>query len=206
MNHPAQLAVPDKLVFDERGLLPVIAQDRLSGDVLMLAWANAEALAQTVRTGQAHFWSRRRKRLWRKGETSGHVLYVRELRTDCDRDVVLMLVEPEGPACHQGTRTCFGDDTATKTGVLAELLRVVGSRLREPQEGSYTALLANRGIDYTLKKIGEETAELVIAAKAESDERLAHEAADVLFHIIVALQQRGVSFTRVLDVLRERRR
>src|SRR5512138_1523216 len=107
------LSVPSGLAFDERGLLPVVAQDRLSGDVLMVAWANATALAETVRTGEAHFWSRHRQALWRKGETSGHVLRVRELRTDCDRDVVLMVVDPSEPACHAGTRTCFGDATAT---------------------------------------------------------------------------------------------
>jgi phosphoribosyl-ATP pyrophosphohydrolase/phosphoribosyl-AMP cyclohydrolase len=206
VSERAVLSVPAGLAFDERGLVPVIAQDRLSGDVLMVAWADAEALEATVRTGEAHFWSRSRKRLWRKGETSGHVLKVFGLRADCDRDVVLMQAQPTGPACHEGTRTCFGDDSATDVGVLGELARLIPERLQERPAGSYTARLAEKGIDYTLKKIGEETTELVIAAKAESDERLANEAADVLFHLIVALQQRGVPFGRVLDVLRERRR
>ncbi len=205
MSHPAQLKVPEGLVFGEAGLIPVIVQDRLSGDVLMLAWTNAEALASTVRTGQAHFWSRSRQSLWRKGATSGNLMLVRDLRTDCDRDVVLMAVEPEGPACHEGTRTCFGEDTPTKAGVLAELMRVVGARLKERPPGSYTGRLAEKGLDHTLRKVGEEAAELIIAAKAESDLRLAEEAADLVFHVLVALGQRGVSFSRVLDVLRERR-
>lgn len=192
--------------FGADGLVPVVVQDRLSGDVLMVAWANDEALRRTAETGLAHFWSRSRQSLWRKGETSGHQLRVHALRADCDRDVVLIVAEPEGPACHEGTRTCFGDGPATSAGVLAEVERVIGRRLRERPDGSYTAKLAARGPDHALKKIGEEATELILAAKGETDERVAEEAADLLFHVLVALGQRGVRLADVLAVLERRRR
>jgi phosphoribosyl-ATP pyrophosphohydrolase/phosphoribosyl-AMP cyclohydrolase len=199
------LTLPEGLVFDASGLIPVVVQDRASGDVLMLAYANALALARTVETGQAHFWSRSRKALWRKGETSGHVLHVRELRADCDRDAVLLLADPEGPTCHTGSRSCFGEAAASAAGVLAELERVIAQRDRERPEGSYTVRLLNKGPDQALKKIGEEATEVVLAAKGESDERLAEESADLLFHLLVALHQRRLPLARVLDVLMRRR-
>jgi phosphoribosyl-ATP pyrophosphohydrolase/phosphoribosyl-AMP cyclohydrolase len=190
---------------DEGGLVPVVVQDRTSGDVLMVAWANREALERTAATGEAHFWSRRRGVLWRKGETSGHTLRVLEVRADCDQDTLLMVAEPEGPACHTGTRTCFGDATATGAGLLFELERLVGARDRERPEGSYVAKLLAKGQDATLKKIGEESTEVVLAAKGESDERLAEEAADLVFHLAVALHQRGIGLRHVLEVLERRR-
>ena len=199
------LTLPEGLVFDASGLIPVVVQDRASGDVLMLAYANALALARTVETGQAHFWSRSRKALWRKGETSGHVLHVRELRADCDRDAVLLLADPEGPTCHTGSRSCFGEAAASAAGVLAELERVIAQRDRERPEGSYTVRLLSKGPDQALKKIGEEATEVVLAAKGESDERLAEESADLLFHLLVALHQRRLPLARVLDVLMRRR-
>lgn len=192
--------------FGPDGLVPVVVQDRVSGDVLMLAWANEEALRRTAETGLAHFWSRSRQALWRKGETSGHQLRVHEARTDCDRDVLLLLADPDGPACHQGTRTCFGDAPATAAGTLAEVERVVARRLRERPDGSYTAKLAAKGPDHALKKVGEEATELVLAAKGESDRRVAEEAADLLFHVLVVLAQRGVPLSEVLGVLESRRR
>ena len=137
--------MPGDLAFDATGLLPVVVQDRASGDVLMVAWANAEALEQTAETGLAHFWSRSRKALWRKGETSGHGLRVVEARTDCDRDTLLLVVDPEGPACHTGTRTCFGDVSPTAAGMLEELRRVVAERAEASPEESYTARLLGRG-------------------------------------------------------------
>ena len=200
------VAVPDPLAFDAAGLIPVVVQEAASGDVLMVAWANREALERTAETGLAHFWSRSRRALWRKGETSGNRLRVRELRADCDRDALLMVVDPEGPACHTGARTCFGDDTATSAGVLGELGRVIASRASSPPAGSYTARLLAKGPDHVLKKIGEEATEVVLAAKSESDERLAEEAADLLYHLMVAMAQRRVPFTRAFDVLRARRR
>ncbi|HEY7514259.1 MAG TPA: bifunctional phosphoribosyl-AMP cyclohydrolase/phosphoribosyl-ATP diphosphatase HisIE [Vicinamibacteria bacterium] len=194
------------VVFDDRGLVSVVVQDRASGDVLMVAFANAEALARTAETGLAHFWSRSRRKLWRKGETSGHGLRVVETRLDCDGDAVLMVVDPEGPACHTGERSCFGGTSPTAAGILEEVARVVEDRATRGGKGSYTAGLLARGLDQALKKVGEEAVEVVLAAKGESDERLAEEAADLLFHLLVALRHRGVPLQRALEVLRRRRR
>jgi len=199
------VTVPDGIVFDGGGLVPVVVQDHASGDVLMVAYANAEALARTAETGRAHFWSRSRQALWRKGETSGHELQVREVRADCDRDALLLVAEPVGPTCHTGARTCFGESTATAAGVLEEIRRVVAARAAERPEGSYTVRLLTKGLDHTLKKIGEEATEVILAAKGESDQRLAEEAADLVFHLLVALSQRGVQPGAVLEVLRQRR-
>jgi phosphoribosyl-ATP pyrophosphohydrolase/phosphoribosyl-AMP cyclohydrolase len=199
------VSVPGGLAYDAAGLVPVVVQDRASGDVLMMAWANAEALSRTAETGLAHFWSRRRRALWRKGETSGNALRVREVRADCDRDALLMVVDPEGPTCHTGSRSCFGEDGPALAGVLDELQRVIAGRAGAATEESYTARLLAKGSDHVLKKIGEEATEVVLAAKGESDERLAAESADLLYHLLVALRQRGVGFERVLETLRARR-
>jgi phosphoribosyl-ATP pyrophosphohydrolase/phosphoribosyl-AMP cyclohydrolase len=200
------VVVPEALAYDAAGLIPVVVQEADSGDVLMVAYANREALDRTTETGQAHFWSRRRGALWRKGETSGNEMRVREMRTDCDRDVLLMVVDPSGPACHTGSRTCFGDEAATSAGMIGELGRVIASRATASPESSYTARLLAKGQDQVLKKIGEEATEVVLAAKSESDERLAEEAADLLYHLMVAMAQRKVPFARALEVLRARRR
>ena len=199
------LTMPDGLALDAAGLLPVVVQDRASGDVLMVAWANAEALERTAETGLAHFWSRSRNSLWRKGETSGNGLRVVEARTDCDRDTLLLVVEPEGPACHTGARTCFGETSPTAAGMLEELARVVATRAVAPPEESYTARLLSKGPDQVLKKIGEEATEVVLAGRGQSDERLAEETADLLYHLLVALRQRGLPLARVMDELRRRR-
>jgi phosphoribosyl-ATP pyrophosphohydrolase/phosphoribosyl-AMP cyclohydrolase len=199
------VAVPDQLKYDANGLIPVIVQDRLSGDVLMLAFANEEAVRLTGETATAHFWSRSRGKLWKKGETSGNVLRVREVRTDCDRDCLLVVAEPAGPTCHTNVRTCFGEDTATSAGILHEVERVIQARALERPAGSYTASLIDKGLDHTLKKIGEETTELILAAKGADDEHVVDEAADLLYHLSVALHQRGLSLSRVLDALRARR-
>jgi phosphoribosyl-ATP pyrophosphohydrolase/phosphoribosyl-AMP cyclohydrolase len=200
------VSLPDALAYDSAGLIPVVVQDAASGDVLMVAYANREALDLTAQTGLAHFWSRSRGALWRKGETSGNEMRVREVRADCDRDALLMVVDPAGPACHTGTRTCFGDDTPTAAGIMGELGRVIASRASASPDSSYTARLLAKGPDHVLKKIGEEATEVVLAAKSESDERLAEEAADLLYHLTVALAQRRVPFARALEVLRARRR
>jgi phosphoribosyl-ATP pyrophosphohydrolase/phosphoribosyl-AMP cyclohydrolase len=199
------ITMPDGLIFGADGLLPVVAQDRASGDVLMVAWADAEALAKTAATGVAHFWSRSRKALWRKGETSGHELRIVEARADCDGDTLLLVVEPTGPACHTGARTCFGETSPTAAGMLEELARVVAERAKAPAAESYTARLLAKGQDQVLKKIGEEATEVVLAAVGESDERLAEESADLLYHLLVALQQRRLPLARVMDELRKRR-
>jgi phosphoribosyl-AMP cyclohydrolase / phosphoribosyl-ATP pyrophosphohydrolase len=200
------VAVPEGLVFGADGLIPAVVQDRRSGDVLMIAYADAEALALTARTGQAHFWSRSRKALWRKGETSGNTLAVLAMRKDCDGDAVLMTVDPAGPACHTGSRTCFGGEAATLAGVLDELERVIAGRAGADPSASYTARLLARGLDHALKKVGEEATEVVLAAKGESDERLAEECADLVYHLMVVLAQRRVPLARVLEVLAARRR
>jgi phosphoribosyl-ATP pyrophosphohydrolase/phosphoribosyl-AMP cyclohydrolase len=199
-------AMPEGVVFDAAGLVPVVAQDRASGDVLMVAWANAEALARTAETGLAHFWSRSRKALWRKGETSGNELHVVEVRKDCDGDTLLLVVEPSGPACHTGARSCFGDVSPTAAGMLEELGRVVAVRAAASPEESYTARLLAKGPDQVLKKIGEEATEVVLAARVQSDERLVEESADLLYHLLLALHMRGVPLARVMDELRRRRR
>jgi phosphoribosyl-ATP pyrophosphohydrolase/phosphoribosyl-AMP cyclohydrolase len=198
--------MPDNLKYDEKGLIPVVVQDRTSGDVLMVAFANREAVDRTRETGLACFWSRSRGKLWQKGETSGNVMRVREARTDCDRDTLLLVVEPAGPTCHTGARTCFGEDSATAAGMLSELERVIADRAERSPEGSYTARLFADGLDSALKKVEEETTELVLAAKDGDARRIAEEAADLVYHLEVVLMQRGVSMGQVLDVLRERRK
>ena len=199
------VAVPEGLVFGADGLIPAVVQDRASGDVLMVAYANAEALAKTASTGQAHFWSRSRKALWRKGETSGNTLAVASMRKDCDGDAVLMSVDPAGPTCHTGSRTCFGDEAVTLAGGLGELERVIAGRATADPSASYTARLLGRGLDHTLKKVGEEATEVVLAAKGESDERLAEECADLVYHLMVVLAHRRLPLARVLEVLAARR-
>lgn len=200
------VAVPEGLVFGADGLIPAVVQDRSSGDVLMVAYANAEALALTASTGQAHFWSRSRKALWRKGETSGNTLAVASMHRDCDGDAVLMAVDPGGPACHTGSRTCFGSEAVTLAGGLGELERVIAGRAKADPSESYTARLLGRGLDHTLEKVGEEATEVVLAAKGESDERLAEECADLVYHLMVVLAQRRLPLARVLEVLAARRR
>ena len=200
------VAVPEGLTFGADGLIPAVVQDRRSGDVLMVAYANAEALALTASTGQAHFWSRSRKALWRKGETSGNTLAVASMHRDCDGDAVLMAVDPAGPACHTGSRTCFGSEAVTLAGGLGELERVIAGRADADASESYTARLLGRGLDHTLEKVGEEATEVVLAAKGESDERLAEECADLVYHLMVVLAQRRLPLARVLEVLAARRR
>jgi phosphoribosyl-ATP pyrophosphohydrolase/phosphoribosyl-AMP cyclohydrolase len=184
-------------------LLPVIVQHADDGSVLMLAWANAEALAATERTGEAHFWSRSRGRLWRKGETSGNLMAVVDLAADCDGDAILYRVRPSGPACHTGTRTCFGDIGAP--GVLSELTTVIRSRRDGDAEASYTARLLANGARRPAEKVIEEAGETSVAALQGTDAELAAEAADLLYHLLVLLAARDMSLDDVLDVLRRRR-
>jgi phosphoribosyl-ATP pyrophosphohydrolase/phosphoribosyl-AMP cyclohydrolase len=198
--------VPSSLKFDASGLIPVLVQERASGDILMVAWANAEAMKLTEETGIAHFWSRSRGKLWKKGETSGNVLRVYEARTDCDRDVVLLVVDPAGPTCHTGDRTCFGNTTTTAAGILGDLSRVIEERRSASPQTSYTARLLKQGLDASLAKISEEAAELVQAARGESAERVAEECADLLYHVLVVLAQREVPIDKALEVLRARRK
>jgi phosphoribosyl-ATP pyrophosphohydrolase/phosphoribosyl-AMP cyclohydrolase len=194
------------IAFDDRGLAPCVIQDWASGEVLTLAYMNAEALARTRETGELHLWSRSRNELWHKGATSGHTQAVKALRFDCDLDAVLALVEPAGPACHTGARTCFhnGDLTAMPHEVLPGLERTIAQRAVEAPEGSYTAeLLADPG--HIGEKVQEEAEEVARAAREESDERVAEEAADVLYHLAVLLRSRGLTLADAEEVLLARR-
>jgi phosphoribosyl-AMP cyclohydrolase / phosphoribosyl-ATP pyrophosphohydrolase len=197
------------VAFDERGLVPCIVQDWRTGEVLTLAWMNAESLAHTRRTGEIHFYSRSRQELWHKGATSGNTMAVRAIRYDCDGDALLALVEPAGPACHTGERTCFhrGELEPQAPGeVLGTLQRTIDDRARTRPQGSYTVTLLD---DPALAgaKVQEEAEEVVRAAREESDERVAEEGADVLYHLAVLMRGRDLSLAdaeRVLDGRRQR--
>jgi phosphoribosyl-ATP pyrophosphohydrolase/phosphoribosyl-AMP cyclohydrolase len=198
---------PDEIAFDERGLAPCIVQDWRTGEVLTLAYMNREALDRTQSSGETWFWSRSREELWHKGATSGNVQAVRELRYDCDSDALLALVEPSGPACHTGERTCFhnGELDPAPHEALPVLERTIADRRAADPEGSYTAkLLADPAFNGA--KVEEEAEEVVRAAREESDERVREEAADVLYHLDVLMAARGLSLTDAFEVLNGRRR
>ena len=196
-----------EIAFDERGLAPCVIQDWATGEVLTLAYMNAEALARTRETGELHLWSRSRNELWRKGATSGNTQAVKALRFDCDLDAVLALVEPAGPACHTGERTCFftGDLDAAPHEVLPGLERTLRARAEQRPEGSYTVELLDDPPRIG-EKVREEAEEVARAAREESDERVAEEAADVLYHLAVLLRRRGLSLADAGEVLVDRRR
>jgi phosphoribosyl-ATP pyrophosphohydrolase/phosphoribosyl-AMP cyclohydrolase len=202
-------------VFDAQGLVPAVVQEASTGEVLMVAWMNAEALRKTVETGRTHFWSRSRAALWEKGATSGHRQHVEAVYLDCDRDTLLVRVHQEGVACHTGSRTCFftrldgsGMPPAGWTGeaVLDAVERVIQSRKVAPRAGSYVAELFARGDTAILKKVGEEAAEVVVAAVAEGRERLVAEVADLWFHTLVLLGSRGIPLREVFAELGRRHR
>ena len=196
------------IAWDERGLAPCVVQDWRTGEVLTLAYMNAEALERTRATGELHLWSRSRGELWRKGATSGNTQAVRALRYDCDADAVLALVDPAGPACHTGERTCFfqGDLTLTEQEALPGLERTIAERAASGDTaGSYTAqLLADPA--FAGEKVQEEAEEVARAAREETDDRVAEEAADVLYHLTVLLRTRGLELADAERVLLDRRR
>lgn len=196
-----------QLNYDARGLVPVVIQDWRTGEVLTLAYANEEAVARTRETGELHLWSRSRDELWHKGATSGNTQAVKALRVDCDGDALLALVEPAGPACHTGQRTCFftGDlEPPAPHEVLPALERTLVDRQRERPEGSYTVALLDDPA-HIGEKVEEEAEEVARAAREETDDRVDNEAADVLYHLLVLLRSRGRSLADVAEVLRERR-
>lgn len=209
-----------RLRFDERGLVAAIAQDAFTGRVLMLAWANREAVERTLATGEAWFWSRSRGALWRKGETSGNVLRVVEIAVDCDGDALLLSVEPAGPACHTGATSCFDAGSGSGSCVrpaaggldLGGLERIVRSRAGADPGTSYTARLLAEGAPRIAQKVGEEATEVVVAALAsgvqpvESKQHLIEEASDLLFHLTVLLHERGVTMNDVASELAARHR
>lgn len=200
----------EQVQYDERGLVPCVAQDFASGEVLTLAYMNEEALRLTIETGEMHFFSRSRGKMWRKGEESGNVLRLRQLRYDCDGDAIVALVEPTGPACHTGERSCFyrevgdGEPAPLAHEALAALERTLHSRAAERPQGSYTVKLLD---DPRLigAKVEEEAEEVARAAREESDQRVAEEAADLLYHLAVLLASREVPQSAVMEVLNGRR-
>ena len=228
-GHPpaSQTASPDEglpnpalintLRFNEAGLIPAVAQDWLDGAVLMVAWMNRQALEQTLATGEVHYWSRSRQELWHKGATSGQIQRLKGLRYDCDADVLLLTVNQQGHgACHTGARSCFYDNDAVPSGggadappppadVCTELARVIEGRRDHPEPGSYTNRLLEGGDNRILKKIGEESAEFVMACKDADPEAIAGEAADLIFHLQVALAHHGIEWRAVQSVLATRR-
>ncbi|MBV6416487.1 MAG: Histidine biosynthesis bifunctional protein HisIE [Steroidobacteraceae bacterium] len=196
------------IAFDARdGLVPAIVQDEGSGAVLMLGYMNAAALGATLERGRVVFYSRSRKRLWEKGETSGHTLDLVEIAADCDADTLLVTARPRGPVCHKGCRTCFGDTPATSAGALAPLAALealIARRQAERPEGSYTTRLLDAGPLRIAQKVGEEGVEVALAGSAESADKLVSEAADLLYHLLVLLRSRDVSLAAVVGALAAR--
>ncbi|MCH6269155.1 bifunctional phosphoribosyl-AMP cyclohydrolase/phosphoribosyl-ATP diphosphatase HisIE [Neobacillus citreus] len=202
---------PDTIKFDEKGLVPAIIQDAETLEVLTLAYMNKESLAKTLETGETWFYSRSRQELWHKGATSGNTQSVVNIKYDCDQDALLVLVNPKGPACHTGAVSCFsGEEVADRKSslgdyqILQTLEKVILDRERERPEGAYTTYLFEKGVDKILKKVGEEAAEVIIAAKNRDHGELKWEAADLLYHLQVLLVEQGLPFKEVLRTLEER--
>ncbi|MEC0228436.1 bifunctional phosphoribosyl-AMP cyclohydrolase/phosphoribosyl-ATP diphosphatase HisIE [Paenibacillus alba] len=208
----------DQIKFDAHGLVPAIVQDAVSKEVLMLAYMNSESLQRTIQTGDTWFWSRSRGELWNKGATSGHTQKVKSLRYDCDGDTLLVLVEQVGPACHNGTYTCFTENVpvegaaqeaapaaeGNRFAILGELEAVIASRDAERPEGAYTTYLFEKGVDKILKKVGEETAEVIIAAKNKDNDELRYEASDLIFHLMVLLRNNKLPLDDIMKELANR--
>ena len=201
----------ESLRFDERGLIPAVIQDAETGAVLMLAYMNRESLSLTLETGQTHFWSRSRNTIWHKGETSANVQDVKSVKYDCDADALLVSVDQHGGACHTGEYSCFFNQLRVLRaagpnlgGVLGKLAGVIRRRKAELPEGSYTAKLFKGGVDRILKKVGEETGEVIIAAKNHSKEEITWEVADLFYHTLVLLEQEGVALGDIAGELERR--
>jgi phosphoribosyl-ATP pyrophosphohydrolase/phosphoribosyl-AMP cyclohydrolase len=206
MKEALDSAIDDaQIAFDERGLVPCVVQDWTTGEVLTVAYMNRAALELTLASGETHFWSRSRQELWHKGGTSGNVQRLRSLRYDCDADALLALVETAGPACHTGERTCFyrtvGEPRIAAHEALPVLARTLAQRRRELPDGSYTASLFRAGPKAIGEKVEEEAEEVARAARDESDERLREEAADVLYHLAVLLEARGLGYADAFEEL-----
>ncbi|WP_203363211.1 bifunctional phosphoribosyl-AMP cyclohydrolase/phosphoribosyl-ATP diphosphatase HisIE [Bacillus sp. REN10] len=200
----------DDLKFDDKGLIPAVVQDAATYEVLTLAYMNKESLQKTIESGETWFYSRSRQELWHKGETSGHTQKVVNIKYDCDQDALVVLVKPAGPACHLGTTSCFehslyGEQTETLPYViLHKLEEVIAEREENRPEGAYTTYLFEKGVDKILKKVGEEAAEVIIAAKNRDKDELQWEAADLLYHLLVLLREQKVELADVLGVLAKR--
>ena len=210
--HSLNDSIPvEKIRYDERGLVPVIVQDYLDGTVLMMAWMNRESLEKTLETGETWFWSRSRAELWHKGATSGHIQKVRSVRYDCDSDALLVGVEQVGDiACHTGERSCFhqvdGKKVSPPPDTLSQVFAVVSDRRDHPNESSYTCKLFAGGDNKILKKLGEETAEVVMACKDDQPDAIASEVADLFYHTLVALAHHNVDLKAVYRKLQDRRK
>ena len=198
----------EKLKFDEKGLIPAIVVDGTSGQVLTLAYMNRESLAITLEKELTCFWSRSRQELWLKGETSGNYQHVVSVTADCDGDALVVVVEPEGPACHKGTFSCFADpvwESETRQDFTVQgLMELIRGRKTEKKEGSYTTYLFEKGLDKILKKVGEESTEVIIAAKAEDKPETIYEIADLAYHVMVLMAQAGISLEEVRAELASR--
>lgn len=204
----------DELKFDEKGLIPAIVQDAATKEVLTLAYMNEESLEKSLATGETWFYSRSRSELWHKGATSGNTQQIVEIKFDCDKDALVVLVSPNGPACHNGTVSCFAEsiyqnkDAEIKElanyQILKDLEAVIQEREINRPEGAYTTYLFEKGVDKILKKVGEEAAEVIIAAKNRDTEELKWEAADLLYHLFVLLREQGLPFAEILKVLDKR--
>jgi phosphoribosyl-AMP cyclohydrolase / phosphoribosyl-ATP pyrophosphohydrolase len=205
-------AIPiEKIRYDEKGLVPAIVQDYLDGTVLMMAWMNRESLLQTLETGETWFWSRSRQEFWHKGATSGHTQKIHSIRYDCDSDAILVTVEQVGDiACHTGERSCFhqidGNVTPPPADTLSQVFQVICDRRDNPNEDSYTCKLLAGGDNKILKKIGEESAEVVMACKDDDADAIAGEVADLLYHTLVALAHHQVDIKDVYRKLQQRKR
>lgn len=201
----------EDLKFNEQGLIPAIVTDCDTGEVLMQAYMNRAAIEMTRETKKVTFWSRSRQKLWQKGETSGNFLYLCGMSADCDGDSLLITARPAGPACHTGSRSCFFNElegfepVKNKGFILKEVYNIVEDRKANPKEGSYTNYLFEKGIDKILKKVGEEAAEVIIAAKNNSKEEIRYEVADLFYHIIVMLSDRGMTLEDIYGELGKRR-
>ena len=207
----------ENLRFDNYGLIPAIAQDWLDGSILMLAWMNKESLTMTLETKNVHYWSRSRSEIWRKGATSGSTQILKKIRFDCDNDALVLLIEQNGSgACHTGEKSCFFNEiqinqngkkekkTIPLSNICSELFNTINERSKNPSEKSYTSHLFKKGSNTILKKIGEESAEFLMACKDNDKNSISNEAADLIYHLQVALKHKGVEWRDVLSVLESR--
>ncbi|MBQ7577806.1 MAG: bifunctional phosphoribosyl-AMP cyclohydrolase/phosphoribosyl-ATP diphosphatase HisIE [Synergistaceae bacterium] len=199
----------NELKFDSDGLIPAILIDDDSGDVLMLAYMNRESLQISLDKKLACFWSRSRKKLWLKGETSGNYQHIREIKADCDRDTLLIYVKPDGPACHLGNKSCFVDDLMTRENeqhekfTICGLMELIKARKSQKVEGSYTSYLFDKGLDKILKKIGEESSEVIIAAKNDKREAI-YEISDLIYHMLVLMAEMNIEIPEIIKELASR--
>jgi phosphoribosyl-ATP pyrophosphohydrolase/phosphoribosyl-AMP cyclohydrolase len=216
----------EEVKFDANGLIPAIIQDSKTGEVLMMAYMNEYSMQKSLDTGKTHFWSRSRQKLWMKGETSGHIQEIIDMKLDCDGDTLLIRVNQHGPACHTGHRSCFYRKVqntqgelleagakafdpeqaySNKATILKDLYNVIVDRTVNPVEGSYTNYLFEKGIDKMLKKVGEESAEVIIAAKNRVDSEVIYEVADLFYHLLVVLVEQRITLDEIYDELQNRR-